>query len=109
MSPDFSLPAARAGTRFDRAYSTAPWTLPSDASMLTGVLEPTDGTARIGGHDIRTDLDQAKKINGLVPQDLALYPTLSARANTDLRLACFDRHGDGQRPGLPDLGRGVRH
>ncbi len=50
-------------------------------SMLTGVLEPTDGTAHIGGYDIRTDLDAVKKINGLVPQDLALYPTLSARAN----------------------------
>ena len=50
-------------------------------SMLTGVIEPTSGTARVGGHDIRSDLDQAKKINGLVPQDLALYPTLSARAN----------------------------
>ena len=50
-------------------------------SMLTGILEPTDGTARIGGHDIKTDLNEAKKINGLVPQDLALYPTLSARAN----------------------------
>jgi ABC-2 type transport system ATP-binding protein len=50
-------------------------------SMLTGVIEPTSGTARIGGHDIRSDLDAVKKINGLVPQDLALYPTLSARAN----------------------------
>ncbi len=50
-------------------------------SMLTGVLEPTDGTARIGGHDIRTDMARAKKLNGLVPQDLALYPALSARAN----------------------------
>ena len=50
-------------------------------SMLTGILEPTDGTARIGGYDIKTDLDEVKKINGLVPQDLALYPTLSARAN----------------------------
>jgi ABC-2 type transport system ATP-binding protein len=50
-------------------------------SMLTGVIEPTSGTARIGGHDIRSDMDEAKKINGLVPQDLALYPTLSARAN----------------------------
>ncbi len=50
-------------------------------SMLTGILDPTDGTARIGGHDIKTDLAEAKKINGLVPQDLALYPTLSARAN----------------------------
>jgi ABC-2 type transport system ATP-binding protein len=50
-------------------------------SMLTGVIEPTSGTASIGGHDIRSDMDAVKKINGLVPQDLALYPTLSARAN----------------------------
>ena len=50
-------------------------------SMLTGVLEPTSGTARISGYDIHTSLSEAKKVNGLVPQDLALYPTLSARAN----------------------------
>ncbi len=50
-------------------------------SMLTGVVTPTSGTARIGGHDIRQEMDQVKEINGLVPQDLALYPTLSARAN----------------------------
>lgn len=50
-------------------------------SMLTGVVEPTSGTARIGGHDILKEENEVKKINGLVPQDLALYPTLSARAN----------------------------
>jgi ABC-2 type transport system ATP-binding protein len=50
-------------------------------SMLTGLFPPTSGTARVGGHDILKELRQAKKINGLVPQDLALYPTLSARAN----------------------------
>lgn len=50
-------------------------------SMLTGVIPPTSGTARIAGYDINTDLDQVKKINGLVPQDLAIYPTLSAREN----------------------------
>jgi ABC-2 type transport system ATP-binding protein len=50
-------------------------------SMLTGVLPPTSGTAQIGGYDIRTQMEQAKRLNGLVPQDLALYPTLSARAN----------------------------
>jgi ABC-2 type transport system ATP-binding protein len=50
-------------------------------SMLTGVLKPTSGTATIGGYDIRTQLGEAKKLNGLVPQELALYPTLSARAN----------------------------
>ncbi len=41
-------------------------------SMLTGVLPPTSGTARVGGYDIVKELDQVKKINGLVPQDLAL-------------------------------------
>ena len=50
-------------------------------SMLTGILEPTSGTARVGGHDLKTDLKAVKRVNGLVPQDLALYPTLSARAN----------------------------
>lgn len=50
-------------------------------SMLTGVIPPTSGTAIIGGYDIRTDMAKAKWVNGLVPQDLALYPTLSARAN----------------------------
>ena len=50
-------------------------------SMLTGVIPPTSGTARIGGYDIITQMAQVKEFNGLVPQDLALYPTLSARAN----------------------------
>ena len=50
-------------------------------SMLTGVIPATAGTARIAGHDIHKEADQVKKINGLVPQDLAVYPTLSARAN----------------------------
>ena len=50
-------------------------------SMLTGVIPPTSGTARISGYDITKEMDQVKKVNGLVPQDLSLYPTLSARAN----------------------------
>jgi len=50
-------------------------------SMLTGVIPPTSGTARVGGYDILKDAYQVKKLNGLVPQDLALYQTLSARAN----------------------------
>lgn len=52
-------------------------------SMLTGVIPPSDGTARIGGHDIHEEMPEVKKINGLVPQDLAIYPTLSARANLE--------------------------
>jgi ABC-2 type transport system ATP-binding protein len=50
-------------------------------SMLTGILEPTSGSARIGDFDISKDPIKVKHLIGLVPQDLALYPTLSARAN----------------------------
>src|SRR5512137_1763075 len=62
-------------------------------SMLTGVIPPTEGTARIGGYDIRKQPDQVKKINGLVPQDLALYPTLSARANLNFFGRIYGLHG----------------
>ena len=62
-------------------------------SMLTGVIPPTGGTARIGGYDIRKEPDQVKQINGLVPQDLALYPTLSARANLNFFGRIYGLHG----------------
>ena len=62
-------------------------------SMLTGVIPPTAGTARIGGHDIHEEMGEVKKINGLVPQDLALYPTLSARANLNFFGRIYGLHG----------------
>ena len=64
-------------------------------SMLTGVITPTSGTARIGGYDLHTQMNKVKEINGLVPQDLALYPTLSARANLDF---FHEMAGAGQTP-----------
>ncbi|MFO7697211.1 MAG: ABC transporter ATP-binding protein [Anaerolineae bacterium] len=72
-------------------------------SMLTGVLEPSGGTARIGGHDIRTDMAQAKKLNGLVPQDLALYPTLSARANLNFFGQIYGLRGKALRERVDDV------
>ncbi len=50
-------------------------------SMITGIIPPTSGTARIAGHDVLKESKEVKQITGLVPQDLALYETLSARAN----------------------------
>jgi len=50
-------------------------------SMLTCLFPPSNGSARVGGHDIVQDADQVKQLIGVVPQDLALYPTLSARDN----------------------------
>ena len=50
-------------------------------SMVTGLLEPTSGTITVDGLDLETDTNAVKAKMGLVPQELALYPTLSARDN----------------------------
>jgi ABC-2 type transport system ATP-binding protein len=50
-------------------------------SMLSCLLEPSDGTAIVAGHDVVKASQQVKRRIGLVPQELALYPTLSARDN----------------------------
>ncbi|HML21625.1 MAG TPA: ABC transporter ATP-binding protein [Aggregatilinea sp.] len=50
-------------------------------SMISGLLTPTAGEVHIAGHSIREDPIAAKRAIGIVPQELALYPTLSARQN----------------------------
>jgi linearmycin/streptolysin S transport system ATP-binding protein len=50
-------------------------------SMLSGLLAPTAGDACIMGHSILREPEYAKKSLGVVPQDIALYPDLSAREN----------------------------
>ena len=52
-------------------------------SMLTGILEPSHGTISVDGLDLAKQTSAAKAKLGLVPQELALYPTLSARQNLD--------------------------
>jgi ABC-2 type transport system ATP-binding protein len=50
-------------------------------SMLSCLLRPNDGDARVMGHSIRTDQMGVKSVLGVVPQDLALYEDLTAREN----------------------------
>ncbi len=50
-------------------------------SMLSGLLEPNEGDALILGHSIRREPEAAKACLGVVPQEVALYPDLSAREN----------------------------
>ncbi len=50
-------------------------------SMLSGLLVPNDGDATIMGHSICAEPEAAKASLGVVPQDIALYPDLSAREN----------------------------
>ena len=50
-------------------------------SMLSCLLRPNEGDARIMGHSIRTDAMGVKSVLGVVPQEIALYEDLTAREN----------------------------
>lgn len=50
-------------------------------SMLTGLLKPDSGRVRIAGLDIRDNSNEIKHRLSFVPQDTALYPTLTAGEN----------------------------
>ena len=50
-------------------------------SMLSCLLQPTAGDALVMGHSIRTDSMSVKQAIGVVPQEVALYPDLSAQEN----------------------------
>ncbi len=50
-------------------------------SMLAGLIKPSGGDITMEGKSILKAPNEIKKIMGLVPQEIALYPTLSAREN----------------------------
>lgn len=50
-------------------------------SMLCGLIRPTAGDYRIDGVSYRENQQRIKTIMGLVPQDYALYPSLTAKEN----------------------------
>lgn len=52
-------------------------------SMISGLLSITSGTATIGGFSIQSQPMKAKQLLGVVPQEIALYETFSARQNLD--------------------------
>lgn len=50
-------------------------------SMLTGLFPPDGGSIHIMGIDAVSDVEKIKTLIGVVPQELALYPSLSGREN----------------------------
>ncbi len=50
-------------------------------SMIVGLVKPTSGSVFVKGIDALKRSRNVKKYIGLVPQDIALYPTLSAEDN----------------------------
>jgi len=49
--------------------------------MLSTVLPPDSGEVTIGGHSVVRESDEVRKLIGVCPQELALYPELSAMDN----------------------------
>ena len=50
-------------------------------SILSCLVKPTSGSATVAGHSVVADSFGARSRIGVVPQDIALYPTLSAHEN----------------------------
>lgn len=50
-------------------------------SMLCGIYRPTAGSITVDGIDVEKNPLKLKSIIGVVPQEIALYPTLTAREN----------------------------
>jgi ABC-2 type transport system ATP-binding protein len=52
-------------------------------NIMSGLLKPTEGDVFIDGHSITKAPIEVKKRIGVVPQEIALYPDLSARRNLE--------------------------
>ena len=50
-------------------------------SLICGLLKPNQGSIVIDGWNLKDEINKAKALIGLVPQEPALYTHLSARAN----------------------------
>lgn len=53
-------------------------------NILSGLLNPTSGSAKVGGYDITKDPGNVKKIIGVCPQHSAYYKYLTGRENIKL-------------------------
>ena len=62
-------------------------------SMIAALVTPEKGEVLVGGARLAGDTDPKKRKIGLVPQDLALYDELSARANLRFFGALYDLSG----------------
>jgi ABC-2 type transport system ATP-binding protein len=57
--------------------------------MMTTLLSVTSGTARIGGHDVRTDPDGVRNTLGVIPQAFTSDPELTAKENMTIHAKLY--------------------
>ncbi|MFT4605675.1 MAG: ABC-2 type transport system ATP-binding protein [Rhodothermales bacterium] len=51
--------------------------------MLTGLLQPTSGKARVAGHDVYSDVEAVKRSIGYMSQRFSLYDDLTVKENIE--------------------------
>jgi ABC-2 type transport system ATP-binding protein len=62
-------------------------------NMLSGLIAPTAGGAVIDGHQMPGESLAARRALGVVPQEIALYDTLTARQNLEFWGRLYDMRG----------------
>lgn len=58
-------------------------------SMLCGLVKPSAGSVKIKGLNLSDHFRELRSEIGIVPQDIALYPTLTARENLEFYGAMY--------------------
>jgi len=53
-------------------------------NCLSGLTNPTEGSLKVGGFDVRKETEKVREILGICPQETALYPYLSGKENIEL-------------------------
>ena len=63
-------------------------------SILAGLVRATGGTVTVMGHDVRADYAAARRMLGIVPQELVFDPFFSVRETLRLQSGYFGVHGN---------------
>lgn len=64
-------------------------------NVLCNLIDYDRGQIAVGGYDIKRDARKAKSLIGLVPQEIALYPTLTASENVGFFASLYGLKGAG--------------
>ncbi len=71
-------------------------------SMVSCLIEPTSGTIVVDGHDSAREPGALKAALGVVPQEIALYPTLTAAENLRFWGSMYGLRGDALKSAVAD-------